>query len=125
MNALEQQIVSALAARSGSEAPRNPKLAPGSDRGSSGTRSQFQNRQANKSANVLGASDPGCHMRNPWPDRPRITRRCSGGIETARTIAAKPFVLACFVLFALSGVLHAINATGHGGKVVVETIWPL
>lgn len=125
MNALEQQIVSALAARSGSEAPRNSKLAPGSDRGSSGTPPQFQNRQANKSANVLGASDPGCHMRNPWPDRPRFSRRCALSLEAARALASRPVVVVGMVLFMATGLMNVARKGDADVKVVVHTLWPL
>ena len=125
MNALEQQIVSALAARSGSEAPRNSKLAPGSDRGSSGTRSQFQNRQANKSANVLGTSGACCDMRNPWPDRPRFSRRCAQRLEAARALASRPVVVVGMVLFMATGLMNVARKSDADVKVVVHTLWPL
>lgn len=125
MNELESQIVSALAPWRGSETPRHSKLAAGQDRGSRGAPSEFQNRPPHQSANVVGTIGAGGDMRNPWPDRPRFSGRRAGGIEAARTIAAKPFVMACFVLFALSGIFHAVHSAGHTGQVVVETIWPL
>lgn len=125
MNDLESQIVSAIAARRGLETPRHSKLALGQDRRSRGASPQFQNRPPYKGPNVMGSAGACGDLRNPWPDRPRISRRSSSRLEAARSVASRPLVIACMVLFMATGLMNVAHKGDSEVRVVVHTLWPL
>lgn len=125
MNDFEQQIVSALAARRESSRAFNPNLADRSAGINRGISPPIQNRPTNKSSNVMGTTDYGGSLRNPWPDRPRIARSRPSRLEAARALANRPLVMLMAVVFLASGLLNVAQKTDPGVKVVVHTLWPL
>lgn len=125
MNALEQEIVSALAPWRRSETPRHSELASGPHRGSRGTPPRFQNGQTHESPNVMGSVGACGDLRNPWPDRPRFTRRCAIGLEAARSVASRPLVVVGMVLFMATGLMNVAHKGDSEVRVVVHTLWPL
>ena len=122
MNA-ETQITAAVAALRGANGPTFNSVAAGPTR--AGDRAPAYNKT--RTPNRVMAAPPGSHRLDClWPARPRIARTGRAISQNARTIGARPSVIAFAAMVLCAGAIRVASYLGStGGPVVVHLVWPV